>query len=161
MSFRKRGYVTIDELKKLTRLPPLERIKRGPVAVAECVENIPCNVCMTACPTHAISVEGLMGEPRIDWDKCIGCGICVGTCPGQALFLVHLKGTKGEVTLPYEFLPRAEKGAEAVLLNRRGEEVGTGRIVKVFEINKTQVVTVEVPSDLVWEVRAIWVRRKN
>lgn len=158
MSYRKRGYLTVEELKSLVPLPPLERIKAGAVAIAECVEHIPCNVCMSACPSNAITVEGMRGMPKIDWDKCVGCGVCVGVCPGQAIFLVRLKGGGAEVTLPYEFLPKARRGMRVDLLNRVGEKVGEGEVVRVFEINKTQVVTVKVPAELIWEVRSIWVK---
>jgi len=29
--------------------PSIERINKGPVAVIECFQNIPCNPCQTAC----------------------------------------------------------------------------------------------------------------
>lgn len=158
MLFRKRGYITVEELRSLVPLPPLERIKASAVAVAECVEDIPCNVCMSACPTNAITVEGMRGMPKIGWDNCVGCGICVGICPGQAIFLVDLKGESAKVTVPYEFLPKVKKGMKVDLLNRAGEKVGEGEVVGFFEVNKTQVVTVEVPVELIWEVRSIWVK---
>ncbi len=36
-----------------------------------------CRLCVTCCPTGAIS----WGEPNIDADKCIYCGICATVCP--------------------------------------------------------------------------------
>lgn len=156
MSWRRRGYVSLEELRSGGFLPPMDRVLRGPVAVTECVEEIPCNVCTVACNFAAISTEGVKGRPRIDWNRCAGCGMCVGVCPGQAMFVVSLAGGEGRVTLPYEFLPKLRPGARVRLLSREGRRVGEGIVERVFEVNKTQVVTVKVPPELVWEVRAVW-----
>jgi len=154
--WRSRGYLEVEELRSMGLVPPPERMERGPVAVAECVEEIPCDICAAVCRLGAVSVESLRGRPRIDWDRCTGCGVCVGACPGQAMFVVSLAGGEGRVTLPYEFLPRLAPGMRVKLLGRRGEELGVGEVERVFEVNKTQVVTVKVPRELVMEVRAVW-----
>lgn len=156
MAWRRRGYVNLEELRAGNFLPPEDRVRRGPVAVTECVEEIPCNVCVAACNFGAISIEGIRGRPKINWDRCTGCGMCVGVCPGQAMFVVSLAGGEGRVTLPYEFLPRMRPGVKVWLLNRSGERVGEGTVERVYEVNKTQVVTVKVPPEFLWEVRAIW-----
>ena len=36
-------------------VPPPERLERGPVIIIECVENIPCNPCVDACPKGVIT----------------------------------------------------------------------------------------------------------
>lgn len=147
---------------KLNLIPPIERIKKGPVAIAECPEKIPCNICVDACPFNAISMNSINDIPRIDWNKCTGCTVCVTSCPGLAIFVVDLsKGEKGYVTLPYEFLPEPKKGMKVDLLNRKGEVVDEGVIVKAYSRNRVWAVTVEVPSDKVMEVRAIWVRKRE
>jgi len=156
-AYRRTGIITPEELGKLGLIPPKERLERGPVAIAECPEHIPCNVCIGACPMGAITVEGLTGVPRIAWDKCTGCGKCVGVCPGLAIFVVDLSRDPAVVVVPHEFLPRPKKGDVVSLLNRRGEKVGEGVVRRVFEVNKTLVVAVEVPRELAMEVRAIWV----
>ena len=162
MKFRERGYITVEELMKLNLIPPIERIKKGPVAIAECPEKIPCNICVDACPFNAISMNSINDIPRIDWNKCTGCTVCVTSCPGLAIFVVDLsKGEKGYVTLPYEFLPEPKKGMKVDLLNRKGEVVDEGVIVKAYSRNRVWAVTVEVPSDKVMEVRAIWVRKRE
>ncbi|MEZ0345690.1 MAG: 4Fe-4S binding protein [Infirmifilum sp.] len=158
MSFRRRGYVEYSELKSAGFVPPEETIELKAVAVTECVEEIPCNVCQTLCPVKAIRVEGLRGRPRIDWTRCTACGVCVGGCPGQAMFVVGRMGQRYVVGMPYEFLPKAQKGQKVALLGRDGRELGEGMVVRAFEVNKTQVVFVEVPRELLWEVRSIRVR---
>ncbi len=61
--------------------------------------------------------------------------------------------------MPHELLPIPKRGDEVILLNRKGEEVGTGKVVLVIPRDKsvgdTPVLTVEVPLNLAWEVRAI------
>jgi len=43
-----------------------------------------CGQCATACPFHAIQVDGVS---RVDWERCMGCGVCVGQCPNNAITL--------------------------------------------------------------------------
>jgi len=161
VSYKEKGYITPEELEKLGLLPPRERLEKGPVVIAECPEEIPCNICVHVCPFKAIRMDKIYEIPRIDWDKCIGCGVCVPQCPGQALFVVDLsKPGQALITLPYEFLPRPEKGMWVTLLNRRGEPVGEGVIVKAWQHDRTWAVTVSVPKDKWLEVRAIWIPEK-
>jgi len=160
--FRETGVVELEDLKKYGLLPPGERLKKGPVAVLECPEMIPCNICVPFCPTKAVKMDRIIDIPVVDWDKCTGCGICVAVCPGLACFVVDLSKPDADyVTVPHEFLPAPKRGDEVVLLNRRGERVGKGTVVRVWERNKTYVVTVRVPKGLGMEVRAIWVERKG
>ena len=162
MEWRKRGYITVEELERLGLLPPKWRLEKGPVAIAECPEPIPCNICVDACPYKAISMDGINGLPRIDWSRCTGCGVCVSLCPGLAIFVVDLsKPDRALVTLPYEMLPEPKPGMKVALLSRDGRVVGEGTIVRVWERNRTFVVTVEALPELALEVRAIWVKEEN
>lgn len=161
MSYRESGILTREDLLKHGLLPSEERLKRGPVVVVECPEEIPCNLCVYACPYKAISKEKIYAVPRVDFDKCIGCGVCVPQCPGLAVFVVDLsKGNSALITLPYEMLPKPEKGLEVELLDREGKSCGLGKIVKLWQHDKTWVVTIEAPIDKWWEVRNIRIPRK-
>jgi Fe-S-cluster-containing hydrogenase component 2 len=161
MSYKSRGYITLDELREKDLIPSMERLRKGPIAIAECPEEIPCNICANVCPFHAIRMDKIYDIPRIDPEKCIGCGVCVPQCPGLAIFIVDLsKPGKALITLPYEFLPPPEKGMRVQLLDRRGEVVGEGVIVKAWEYDKTWAVTVEVPEDKWGEVRMIRIPRR-
>ena len=155
----KDGIPTAEDIAKV--LPSAERLAKGPVAIAECFQEIPCNPCSTACPFKAITVEpDINACPEVHFDECTGCGTCVLRCPGLAIFVVDCSysDTMGKVTLPYEYLPVPAKGDVVKGLNRAGEVMGdfeVTRVVRGNAKNKTYAITVEVPKELVMEVRNI------
>ncbi|MEO3993629.1 MAG: 4Fe-4S binding protein [Desulfurococcaceae archaeon TW002] len=161
--FKETGVVDLDTLTKMGYIPDETRLRRGPVAIYECVEEIPCNVCVFSCPLNAVSKNKITDLPQIDFSRCTGCGICVGRCPGLAIFVVDVskEGNTGYVTLPHELLPTPSKNEEVVLLDREGKEVGKGIVTRVYrdKITKSWVITVSIPKDLVMVVRAIKVIR--
>ncbi|MGQ9708424.1 MAG: NADH-quinone oxidoreductase subunit I [bacterium] len=163
--FQKDGVLNKAELKRKGLLPPLARLKKGPVVVVECVENIPCNPCAYACPHKAITIAGnLTDTPQVDFEKCNGCGLCIARCPGLAVFVVNLRYNDKEatVTLPYELLPRPELGERVLGLDRAGKKVCDAKVVKVLDTkvqDRCAVVTVAVPKRFWNEVRNIQLRR--
>lgn len=160
MKFRETGVIKPEQLKNLGLLPPEDRLKKGPVAILECPEEIPCNICVPYCRAKAIEMNKITDLPKVNWDKCTGCGICVAVCPGLAAFIVDLsKPDYDLVTLPHEFLPLPNIGDKVILLNRQGEHIGEGVVVRAWEKNKTNVLTIRVPKGLGMEVRAIWVKK--
>jgi Fe-S-cluster-containing hydrogenase component 2 len=161
MSFKKGEALTDAELR--VQWPPEERLLRGPVAIVECVEEIPCNPCVESCPQGAITMPGGLNQiPHVDWEKCTGCGLCISSCPGLAIFLVDLTGEKksASVSLPYEFLPLPEKEEQVRVLDRQGRELGNGRVIRIQtgrRLDRTPVVTIAVPRE--WAMRARHFRR--
>lgn len=156
MSWKRTGVITVEELSEMGLLPSRERMSRGPVAVIECPEEIPCNICTSACPYGAIKKGKIYELPKLDEQKCIGCGVCVAKCPGLAIFVVDLsKEGAAYITLPYEMLPAPKKGEEVILLDRYGREIGRGLVIKAWHYDGTWTVTVQVPRELWGEVRAI------
>lgn len=154
---RKTGVPDNEDILKVT--PSLERLSKGPVAVIECFQRIPCNPCYTKCPSGAIAkMEDINEIPMIDYEKCNGCGICAMACPGLAIFIVDCSypGDKAVVKVPYEFLPLPREGVTVIALNREGQVVGDARIIKVVgskNSNKTSLVWLEVNKDMAMEVR--------
>ena len=59
--------------------------------------------------------------------------------------------------LPYEMLPLPQEGETVDCLNRTGEPVAKGKVVKVTEPmnDRTKVIHVEVPKSLVMNIRTI------
>ncbi|MBU7019890.1 MAG: 4Fe-4S dicluster domain-containing protein [Theionarchaea archaeon] len=149
---RKTGTLTESQLKEIT--PEL----KGKIAIVECVEDIPCDPCVNACPSDALVMDSLVGKPRLVAEKCGGCGACVAECPGLAIFVVDFDYSqdKAVVMLPYEFVPLPEKGETVDLLDREGTSCGKGEIVKVrVHKNKTAVLSVLVPKELAMRVRNV------
>ncbi len=157
------GVLNPDKLKELGYIPSKQRLLKGPVAIFECVEPIPCNVCVFSCPFKAVVMDKITDMPKVDFNKCTGCGLCVAQCPGQAIFIVDYspKGETGVLTLQYDLTQPPDKGEEVILLDRKGEELGKGRVLKVYKHKRSEafVVTIEVSKEFLMNARAIKVRR--
>jgi NAD-dependent dihydropyrimidine dehydrogenase PreA subunit len=41
-----------------------------------------CGACEEACPTEAITVDGVA---KVDPDECVDCGTCIDECPQEAI----------------------------------------------------------------------------
>jgi len=155
----KTGVPTKEDLQKVA--PSAERLAKGPVAVIECFQRIPCNPCYTACKRGAIKeFRDINDLPEIDHDLCNGCGLCVSKCPGLAIFIIDETYSEKEalVKLPYEFVPLPKEGDTVKALNREGRVVGEARVVKIqngkYE-DRTPVISVAVPKELSMVVRNI------
>ena len=153
------GYLEYSELCAAQKLPSDERYLKGPVAIIECVQEIPCNPCEAACAFGAIYVgEPITNLPVLNDAKCTGCGVCVSKCPGLAIFVVNKSygPTLATVSFPYEYFPIPAKGDSVDALNRKGERVCPATVVKVMNpasFDHTPVVTIEIPKEYADEVR--------
>ncbi|MFY9130311.1 MAG: 4Fe-4S binding protein, partial [Saccharofermentanales bacterium] len=150
------GVPTHEQIEQ--RLPSAERRARGPYAMVECFQEIPCNPCSTSCSFGAILPMHNINElPAIDFDRCTGCGICAGVCPGLAIFIIDESKGDGTatVTLPYEFRPLPAKGEVVRAVNREGDVIGDAVVTRVLlsKKTKTPLVTVRVADEHVHEVR--------
>lgn len=167
METRQATHGYLSDLEVADRLPPVERVAKGPVAVIECVQNIPCDPCEGACPAHAITVGvPITNLPVLDTVQCVGCGLCIAQCPGLAIFVVDgsRPGGEGTVQMPYESWPLPRVGDKVAALNRRGDQVAIGTVEKVLAgkaQDHTAVVTVRVPKEMIHTVRAIRVERRS
>jgi Fe-S-cluster-containing hydrogenase component 2 len=141
--------------------PTAERLAKGPVAVVECFQEIPCNPCATSCSTGAIQPFADINDlPRIDWELCNGCTRCVGFCPGLAIFIVDETYSESEslVKIPWEFSYLPETGEEVAGLNREGREVARVRVVRIQPSprkNRAHILWLAVPKDKAFEIRSI------
>jgi len=154
----KDGIPTPEDLQRV--MPDAARLEKGPVAIAECFQEIPCNPCTMACVKKAITVApDINACPVVDFETCNGCGTCVTRCPGLAIFVLDytFSETHALVKIPYEYLPRPEAGDLVTGLNRAGEAVGTFKVNKVTGSpkNKTYVISLEVPKTQAMDVRGM------
>lgn len=135
-------------------------------AIIECYEEIPCDPCEIACKSGAIIIgKSITNIPVLDEEKCTGCGLCIANCPGLAIFVVceNYTATLGTVSLPFEILPLPKKGQKIRALNRNGQYVCKGEVVKAIEkesFDRTAVVTIAIPRDKVDEVRGIEIPKR-
>jgi Fe-S-cluster-containing hydrogenase component 2 len=161
VSLGENGSLTMEELVNTSGYPSKERFLRGPVAVIECVQEIPCDPCESSCPFGAIRVgEPTTNLPVLIEEDCVGCGRCLPGCPGLAIFLVDKTYSDGlsTISFPYEFLPLPEKGQQVWAVDREGESVCPAEVVKVSNPkgnDKTAVLTIAVPKDTADRVRGI------
>lgn len=148
-------------------LPSAERLERGPVAVIECVQQIPCNPCEKACPFGAITVgEDITCLPQLDLEKCRGCGICLSKCPGLAIFLVDASqpGADALISMPYEYLPLPQTGDMVDATDREGRFVTKAAVKKVdggIQREGTTIVTLAVPREHLHTVRSFRIPTTN
>lgn len=161
MALAENGYMTLEELQETLGYPSEERFAKGPVAVAECLQEIPCNPCEAACKFGAIEIgQPITNRPHIAEEKCVGCKQCIAQCSGLAIFVLDktYSETEGTVTMPYEYYPTPEEGQTVPCVSRSGERLCEGKVVKVMNpasFDHTPVVTVAVPKEYVDEVRSI------
>lgn len=154
----KTGVPTKEDVAGIT--PPREVLEKGPVAVIECYQEIPCNPCYTACKFDAIKpFEDINDRPEILFEKCTACGQCVMKCPGLAIFIIDetYSETEATIMLPYEYYPLPEEGSYVTGLDRAGKPVCRAKVVRVRTAkmqNKTSLVTLAVPKEFSMEVRS-------
>lgn len=156
-----RGYPTMEEIMQGPGYPDEERFSKGPVAVVECIQPIPCNPCEGACKFGAIKIgEPIINIPKVDYNNCTGCGMCVAQCSGLAIFVIDKTYSEKEalVSFPHEYVPLPEKGQIVTAVSRAGEEVCEAKVIRVntAKVNdRTPVITVAVPKEYVDTVRGM------
>lgn len=139
--------------------PSVERLEKGPIAIFECYQNIPCNPCFTACKIGAIEpFVDINDMPKLLEEKCTGCGLCLAKCPGLAISILDYTYSEEEalIKIPYEFLPLPKEGEVVMALDRSGSPVCRARIVKVTNppsFDKTPMISMAFPKEYLKRVR--------
>lgn len=139
--------------------PTVQRLEKGPVAVIECYQSIPCNPCSTACSRQGIlPMADINDLPRTDVDRCNGCTLCVSRCPGLAIMVVDYtySSTTALLKLPYELRPLPAEGDIVTGVDRQGRDVAPVRVVKVQctpAMDRTAVVSIEVDKEHIKIIR--------
>jgi Fe-S-cluster-containing hydrogenase component 2 len=160
---RQLGYLPLEVIKKEIAMPSEERMRKGPVVIIECNEDIPCDPCVESCKIMAITKESLTASPIVDYEKCTGCALCVASCPGLAIFIVDNSPVeKAIVYIPHEMLPVPQKGDKGDALDRSGKRIGSAEVARVRKGTRgTTVLEIVVEKDLAMNVRAIRIRERS
>lgn len=155
------GVPSQEELAGCPGVPSERRLADGRVAVIECVQEIPCNPCETACPFGAIRIgDSITGLPRLEESLCTGCGACIASCPGLAIFVVDYtySETLATVDFPYEYLPLPTRGSELDAVDRNGMTVCRGTVLELkcpMSYAGTNVIRLAIPKEYADKVRSI------
>jgi Fe-S-cluster-containing hydrogenase component 2 len=153
----KTGIPTSDLVNSVA--PSIERIKKGPVAMAECFQCIPCNPCYTSCPRGAIKpLIDINERPKINHEQCNGCGICIANCPGLAIFVIDgsYSDDKATIKIPYELLPLPQACTQVTATDRSGKPLCKAKVLRVVNTpsqDKTAIVWLEVPYEFIMQAR--------
>jgi len=132
--------------------------------VIRCVQEIPCNPCVEACPKGWVRLENesITSLPR--WEgECVGCLKCAVVCPGLAITVVDRRfdptGRTAQVWVPWEIDDEQVKvGNQVSLTGSEGESVGSGivRHIRTLKwMDKRRMVQIEVDSRLATKVAGI------
>jgi sarcosine oxidase subunit alpha len=132
--------------------------------VIRCVQEIPCNPCVEACPKGWVRLEdeSITSLPR--WlGECVGCLKCAVVCPGLAITVVDRRfdptGRTAQVWVPWEIDDEQVKvGKQVSLTGSEGESVGSGivRHIRTLKwMDKRRMVQIEVDSRLAAKVAGI------
>lgn len=153
------GVPSIEDLNKV--FPSDERLNKGPVAIIECFQNIPCNPCYTACSRNAIKqFKDINDLPNINHQECNGCGLCISKCPGLAIMVLDMEfsDTEALIKIPYEFLPLPNKQDIVMGLDREGSYVCDVRVENVLNtksLDRTPIISVVVKKEFAKIIRNI------
>jgi ferredoxin len=133
----------------------------GVMPVIHCLQEIPCNPCITVCPSDSIRIDGdpLMGLPVYKGSNgsCSGCLKCVAICPGLAITLADYRKDREfpEVTVPYEVGNFPMKpGGKLRAVDMNGAELGDMEVTAVLnnKKSKVQLIKCRVPRNLAKKV---------
>lgn len=162
--FNKTGVATKEMVEAI--LPSKERRGKGPYAIFECFQDIPCNPCSTVCKFNAVKdFDNINDQPVVIHENCTGCAMCVSICPGLAIFVIDETYSDDEVMIkmPYEFLPLPVVTSTVNALDRDGKVIGKAKVLKVQNnksLDNTNVVTISVPKEIFLDVRNIGLEEK-
>ena len=161
------GVPSPEELEKSPGYPGLKSLRKGPVVVIECLQEIPCNPCEAACPSGAITIGASINNlPVLDEDKCTGCGLCISSCPGLAIFVLDLNHDHESalISFPFEYFPLPMVGEEVPATDREGKEICRGKVVKIIDkpiSGHTPVISISIPQKYALLVRGISIRQAD
>ncbi|TEU14655.1 MAG: FAD-dependent oxidoreductase [Anaerolineales bacterium] len=141
----------------------------GVFPVLHCVQEIPCNPCVSVCPQECIVIEedDIRQLPQYVGEECTGCVRCVAICPGLAITLVDYRKDPAypTVTIPYEFIEDTIAVGDVVtVLDMEGQVLGNVEVVRVRNVkanDRTILVGVKAPKEIAKRMAGIRVQEEQ
>ncbi|MDD3094743.1 MAG: 2Fe-2S iron-sulfur cluster-binding protein [Candidatus Neomarinimicrobiota bacterium] len=117
-----------------------------------CLQEIPCNPCVSICPVNAIQLHPRLGNildiPEYT-GNCTGCMQCVAICPGLAITLARKRDARhAELVLPYEFIPDFSPGDTLPLTDIDENVLESGIVLKIRFHKKTRTTLITLKVSL-------------
>jgi len=133
------------------------------IPILHCYQEIPCNPCISVCPSGAIKLADALGSimdlPYYDDSRdCSRCGMCIAVCPGLAISVAKkLYGDWAEVVLPNEFLPGFHENEFIPLTDTEGNFLEKGEVMKINfnKKYKTYLITLKVTAENATKIAGI------
>jgi len=134
-----------------THSVPVTELNENYTPIMHCYQEIPCNPCISVCPSGAIKLNDALGSimdlPLYTGEDCTRCGQCIAVCPGLAISVAKkLYGEWAEVVLPHEFIPAFHENEFVSLTDTDGNYLEKGEVMKI-QFNKkykTHLITFKV-----------------
>lgn len=120
------------------------------IPLLHCLQEIPCNPCISVCPSGGIKLQEELGSimdlPYFD-GECTRCGKCIAVCPGLAISVAKkIDDEFAEVILPHEFIPNFNVKDFISLTDINGNFLEKGEVLKInfTKKYKTNLITLKV-----------------
>ncbi len=147
----------------------IPEVEAGVFPVIHCVQEIPCNPCISVCPQNCIVMEGddIRSLPEYVGEGCIGCEQCVAICPGLAITLTDYRkdAEYPTVTIPYEFPAETIRAGDNVtVLDTEGAPLGEVEVIKVRSpkfSDRALLVRVRAPREIASHIAGIRVQEPD
>jgi len=147
---------------------PVLNLNDNYTPILHCYQEIPCNPCISVCPSGAIKLKDALGSimdlPYYTGEECTRCSQCIAVCPGLAISVAKkLYGEWAEVVLPHEFIPAFHENEYVTLTDTDGNYVEKGEVMRI-QFNKkykTYLITFKVTLENAVKIAGIRVQDED
>lgn len=147
--------------------------EEGVFPVLHCVQEIPCNPCVSVCPQGDIVIKStdLRALPEyVGWEigkTCTGCEQCVAICPGLAITTVDYRKNAQQplVTIAHEYGRESiQVGDRVAVVDMEGNPLGEVEVAQVRapkSADRRLLVRVRAPAEIARQIAGIVVQREK
>jgi NADPH-dependent 2,4-dienoyl-CoA reductase/sulfur reductase-like enzyme/Fe-S-cluster-containing hydrogenase component 2/bacterioferritin-associated ferredoxin len=143
-----------------------QKKETGVFPVLHCVQEIPCNPCVSVCSSGSIHIseDGIFGVPRFE-GECNGCQKCLIACPALAITLVDYRKNPEFplVSVPYEIKNHPiQEGGIIPVVDIDGNTLADLKVARVRNTKtKTQVIQFQAPKEIAARIAGIRIQDES